>query len=75
MALFEEITLTDSIEIRTTPEKVFDFLIHLVDDKSYRIWHPEDHIAFRWLKGKPYITDCFLEFRHMIPIFMEGVNV
>ena len=54
MALFEEITLTDSVEIRTTPEKVFDFLIHLVDDKSYRIWHPEDHIAFRWLKGKPW---------------------
>ena len=54
MALFEEITLTDSIEIRTSPEKVFDFLVHLVDDKSYRIWHPEDHIAFRWLKGKPW---------------------
>jgi hypothetical protein len=54
VALFEEITLTDSIEIKTTPEKVFNFLIHITDDKSYRIWHPEDHIALRWLKGKPW---------------------
>jgi len=51
MALLEDVTLTDSIEIKTTPEKVFDFLVHLVDDESYRAWHPEDHVALRWLKG------------------------
>jgi hypothetical protein len=26
MALMEDVTLTDSIEIKTTPEKIFDFL-------------------------------------------------
>ncbi len=54
MALFEEITLTDSVEIKTTPEKIFDFLVKLVDDESYHIWHPEDHVALRWIKGKPW---------------------
>lgn len=54
MALLEEITLTDSIEIKTTPEIIFNFLLQLVDDESYRNWHPQDHVAFRWLKGKPW---------------------
>jgi hypothetical protein len=54
MALLENITVTDSIEIKTTPEKIFDFLLQLVDDKSYRNWHPEDHVALRWLKGNPW---------------------
>ena len=47
MVLLEDITLTDSLEIKATPEKVFDFRVQLVDDESYRIWHPEDHVAFR----------------------------
>ncbi len=54
MALMEDVTLTDSIEIKTTPEKIFDFLVHLVDDESYRAWHPKDHVALRWLKGNPW---------------------
>jgi hypothetical protein len=54
MAIMEERSLTDTIEIRTTCEKIFDFLVHLVDDESYRAWHPEDHVALRWLKGKPW---------------------
>ena len=54
MALLEEITLTDSVEIKTTPDKIFDFFERLDDDDSYRIWHPQDHVAFRWLKGKPW---------------------
>jgi len=54
MALLEEVTLTDSVEIKTTPDKIFDFFERLVDDDSYRIWHPQDHVAFRWLKGKPW---------------------
>ena len=53
MALLEDITLTDSVEIQTTPEKIFNFLLQL-DDENYRIWHPQDHVAFRWLKGKPW---------------------
>jgi hypothetical protein len=54
MALLKEQMLTDSIEIKTTPEKVFDFFFHLVDDESYRAWHPDDHVAFRWVKGNPW---------------------
>ncbi|UCG12643.1 MAG: SRPBCC family protein [Deltaproteobacteria bacterium] len=54
MGLMKDVTLTDSIEIRTTPETVFDFLVNLVDDEGYRAWHPEDHVALRWLKGKPW---------------------
>ena len=45
------ITLTDSIEIGTTPEKVFEWLLHLED--SYRAWH-SDHVDFHWVKGKPF---------------------
>ena len=54
MKLLEDIVLTDSIEIHTTPENVFGFFLRIVDDASYRAWHPEDHVAFRWVKGKPW---------------------
>ena len=54
MRLLEDITLTDSVEIQTAPEKVFDFFLHLVDDASYRTWHPDDHMSLRWVKGSPW---------------------
>lgn len=54
MKMLEDMVLTDSIEINTTPEKIFDFLTHIVDDESYRVWHPKDHVAFRWIKGQPW---------------------
>jgi len=54
MALLKDVTLTDSIEIKTTPEKIFSFLTNLVDDKSYKAWHHDDHVALRWLKGEPW---------------------
>ena len=54
MALLEDIVLTDSIEIKTTPEKIFNFFTNLVDDESYRAWHPDDHVSFHWIKGKPW---------------------
>jgi len=54
MALLKDVTLTDSIEIQTTPEKIFRFLTNLVDDESYRAWHPDDHVSLRWTKGRPY---------------------
>ena len=54
MALLEDEILTDSIEIKTTPEEIFDFFAHLVDDQSYSTWHPEDHVALRWIKGQPW---------------------
>ncbi len=45
------ITLKDSIEIKTTPEKLWEFFTNL--DKNYKTWHPEDHVLFRWTKGRP----------------------
>jgi hypothetical protein len=54
MKLMEDVFLTDSIEIRTTPEKIFEFFYSLVDDASYRAWHPDDHVAMRWTKGSPW---------------------
>ena len=54
MAILEDMVLTDSIEIKTTPEKIFNFLMNLVDDESYRAWHKEDHVTLRWLKGSPW---------------------
>ena len=54
MALLEDVTLADSIEIKTTPEKIFDFFANLVDDESYRAWHPDDHVALRWIEGQPW---------------------
>jgi hypothetical protein len=54
MRLLEAIEVTDSIKIRTTPEKIFGFFLQIVDDASYRAWHPEDHVAFRWINGEPW---------------------
>ena len=43
--------LRHSIEIETTPEKIWEFFTNL--DKNYTAWHPEDHVLFRWTKGEP----------------------
>ena len=51
MKLFKPIILTDSIEIKTTPEKIWEFFTNL--EKNYKAWHPKDHIEFKWTKGKP----------------------
>jgi uncharacterized protein YndB with AHSA1/START domain len=51
MSLFNQLILSDSIEIDTTPEKIWDFFTEL--DKNYKAWHPQDHILFKWTNGKP----------------------
>lgn len=43
--------LKHSIEIETTPEKIWEFFVNL--DKNYTTWHPEDHILFKWTEGEP----------------------
>ena len=60
MAFFEELTLKDSIEIDTTADKIFRFLTSIVDDESYRAWHKDDHVRFRWLKGNPWVEGSVL---------------
>ena len=54
MKMMEDVVLEHSIEIRATPEEVFQFLSNLVDDRSYRAWHSDDHVALRWLEGSPW---------------------
>jgi len=47
------LTITDSIEIRAKPGKVFECLVGYFKDKeSYQAWHPE-HVDLRWIKGGP----------------------
>lgn len=48
------ITLTDSIEINTSPEKVFNTLIEVFSsEESYKKWH-KDHVTCNWVKGQPF---------------------
>ncbi len=54
MSLFKQLVLRDSVEIETTPEKIWDFFYHL--DRNYKSWHPKDHVVFRWT-GEPMEVD------------------
>ena len=45
------ITLRDTIEIQTSPEKIFEWFAHL--DKNFKSWHPVEHVECRYLKGSP----------------------
>jgi hypothetical protein len=54
------ITLRDTIEIKTSPEKIFEWFAHL--DKNFRSWHPKDHVECRYLKGSPLERDSILYF-------------
>ena len=42
--------LEDSIEIKATPEKVYDFFLHM--EENYKPWHPDNHLDFRLIKGR-----------------------
>lgn len=59
------ITLTDSIEIKTTPEKVFKWLTNLRDKESYRTWH-HNHVDCIWVKGKPFQEGSIVYFEEYI---------
>ena len=54
------ITLRDTIEINTSPEKIFEWFAHL--DKYFQSWHPEDHVECRYLKGSPLEEGSLLYF-------------
>ena len=51
MSLFSQLVLSDSIKIKSTPEKIWEFFSNL--EINYKVWHPKDHILFKWTKGKP----------------------
>jgi len=52
MSIFKEKVLSDSIEIDTTPEMIWDFFNNL--EQNYKSWHPNDHVICKWIKGKPH---------------------
>ncbi len=48
------IALRDTIEIGTTPERIFAGLIRVFSsDEHFKRWH-EDHVKCQWLRGKPF---------------------
>jgi len=51
MAVFKRIVLKDTVEIDTTPDRIWNFWVKM--DTNYKSWHPQDHILFRWTRGKP----------------------
>jgi hypothetical protein len=51
MALLETLVHKDTVEIATTPEKIWDFCANM--ETNYKKWHPEDHILFKWTRGEP----------------------
>ena len=54
------ITLKDSIEIQTTPEKVFNAWIKVFSSQEYfKKWHP-DHVKYSWIKGEPFAVGSIL---------------
>ena len=44
------ITLQDSVQIRASPEEVFDFFIHFKE--NFMTWHP-DHVRCWYLEDGP----------------------
>jgi len=57
--------LTDSIKIKASSEKIFNFLTGLKDDDSYRTWHP-DHVVMRWIKGEPFTEGSIVYFEEYL---------
>ena len=50
MPLCKRLELSHSIEIKTSPEKIWNFF---KNTENYTTWHPKDHIKFIWTEGKP----------------------
>jgi len=53
MGLLTQWVLTDTMEINTSPENIWNFFVNL--EENYIDWHPTDHVKFEWI-GKPMET-------------------
>ena len=51
MGIFKHKVVESAAEIRTTPDKIWEFFYNLED--NYTRWHPECHNYWRWIKGNP----------------------
>jgi uncharacterized protein YndB with AHSA1/START domain len=52
--LDKHMTFVHEVDIKTSPDKIWDFLINI--NENYSVWHPKDHILFQWTKGAPFET-------------------
>ena len=52
MGLYVHYTVESETEIKTTPEKIWEFFYKMED--NYKIWHPECHHYWHWTKGRPF---------------------
>ena len=61
MPLFKRLLLSHSVDINTTPEKIWKFFKEI--EKNYKIWHPKEHIIFKWTDGEPLTqgSRCYAE--------------
>lgn len=78
MILFKEKKSIVSVEINTTLGKVWDFFANM--EANYKLWHPEDHIRCRWIKGRPHEVGSIVYAEEMLgkrlcKIKMRCVNV
>jgi hypothetical protein len=73
MVFFDEIIIKDSIEIETTTEKIWGFFDNL--EENYLSWHPEDHVACRWLKGRPHQIGSIAYFEEMLGGKLRKIKV
>ena len=46
MNLLEDVILKDSIEIETSPDKIYNFFLNL-NEETYKKWLSEDHVTLR----------------------------
>ena len=54
MTIQRHMTLVHEVDIKTSPDIIWDFLINI--EKNYSVWHPNDHILFKWTNGAPFDT-------------------
>lgn len=59
------VTLTDSIEIKATPERVFNWPTNIKTEKDYQAWH-HDHVDCRWTKGEPFQVGSVVYFEEYL---------
>jgi hypothetical protein len=52
--LQKHMVLVHEVNINTSPDKIWDFLINI--NMNYPVWHPKDHILFKWTSGNPFET-------------------
>jgi hypothetical protein len=64
MGLFTTYIIETVTEIKTTPEKIWEFFLNI--ERNYKAWHPEDHNYFRWIKGNPLETGSKVDAKETI---------